>query len=267
MTTSEAEPDLLVDRAGPIATVTFNRPTVRNALSQAMLDGLQAFFGQAGDDADLRVVVLRGAGGRAFSAGSDFADLRAAQDRGIVPSTPDDPFELALAALSACPLPVIAMIEGFAVGGGCALAAACDIRLAGQSARLGMPPAKLGILYSQHELGPFLDLIGPGRTKLLFYSARLFEAERAFQLGLVDDVLPDDQLESATYALADEIARNAPLTVRNTKRVIRHLARRRLAPDELAEIEALVRATQASDDFQEGQRAVLEKRTPRFSGR
>jgi enoyl-CoA hydratase/carnithine racemase len=213
------------------------------------------------------VVVLRGAGGRAFSSGSDFADLRLALERGIMPSSPNDPFEHALAAVADCPLPVIALIEGYAVGGGCALATACDLRIAGQSARLGMPPARLGLLYSQNELRPFLDLIGPGRTKLLFYSGRLFEAEAALRFGLVDEVRPDHEVEAYAYALAEEIAANAPLSVRNTKRLIRHLTARPLGPAELREIAALIRQTQTSEDFAEGQRAVLEKRPPRFQGR
>ena len=260
------EPELLVEQRGAIATVTFNRPAQRNALSQGMLDGLRDAFRSFAPEGDLRVVVLRGAGGKAFSSGSDFADLRRAQERGILPSGPDDPFEHALAAVAECPLPVIALIQGYAVGGGCALATACDIRIAGQGARLGMPPARLGILYSQNELRPFLDLIGPGRTKLLFFSARLFDAEAALRFGLVDEVVPDDEVEAHTYALADEIAANAPLTVRNTKRVIRHLTARPLAEAEAAEVAALLRQTQTSEDFQEGQRAVLEKRPPRFRG-
>src|SRR5215212_334590 len=109
------EPELLVERRGAIATVTFNRPPQRNALSQAMLDGLREAFTGFGAEPGLRAVVLRGAGGRAFSSGSDFADLRRAQDRGIMPSGPDDPFEHALAAVVDCPLPVIALVEGFAV--------------------------------------------------------------------------------------------------------------------------------------------------------
>lgn len=261
-----SEPELLIARRGPVATFVFNRPARRNALSLGILEGLRRAFAEAETEPAPRVIVLRGAGGRAFSAGSDFGDLRRAQERGILPSGPDDPFEHALAALAACPLPVIALIQGFAVGGGCALAAACDIRIAGESARLGMPPAKLGLLYSQHELQPLLDLLGPGRTKLLFFSGRLFPARAAFHFGLVDEVFPDDRVEAHASALADEIAANAPLSIRNTKRVLRHLTRRPLGETELAEIADLVRQTQASEDFREGQRAVLEKRPPRFRG-
>ena len=262
-----AEAELLVEQRGPIASVVFNRPAQRNALTGAMLEALKRFLLERASDTSLRVVVLRGAGGKAFSSGSDFTDLRRAQDRGVVPSSPDDPFEHTLRALVEFPLPLIALIRGFAVGGGCALAAACDIRIAAESSRLGMPPAKLGLLYSQNELRPFLDLIGPGRTKLLFYSGRLFSATEALGFGLVDEVVPDEQVEAHTYQLAEEIANNAPLSVKNTKRVLNILTRLSLDAADLDEIEKLVRATQASQDLQEGQRAFLEKRRPRFVGR
>src|SRR5215210_7544328 len=137
-----AESELLIERQGAITTVTFNRPSQRNALTLGMLDGLQRFFTEVDNERQTRAVVLRGAGGKAFSAGSDFGDLRLIQERGIVPSTAEDPFDQAFRALLACPLPVITLIEGFAVGGGCALAVGCDIRIAGSGARLGMPPAK-----------------------------------------------------------------------------------------------------------------------------
>jgi enoyl-CoA hydratase len=262
-----SESELLIERQGPIASLTFNRPAQRNALTLGMLEGLKRFFDAAATQSELRAVILRGAGGQAFSSGSDFAELSRALERGILPSAPDDPFEHALAALVDCPLPVVAGIQGFAVGGGCALAAGCDIRIAGESARLGMPPAKLGLLYSDRELRPFLDLIGPGRTKLLFFSGRLFSAADALRFGLVDEVVADDQVDGYAYRLADEIAANAPLTIRNTKRILRHLTRRSLSEAEQAEIAQLLRETQTSADFDEGQRAVLEKRKPRFKGR
>jgi enoyl-CoA hydratase/carnithine racemase len=232
-----------------------------------MLEGVKDTFTRLNAEQDVRVVVLRGAGGKAFSSGSDLTGLRQAVQRGVIPSSPDDPFEHALAAVTACPLPVIALIQGFALGGGCALATACDIRIAGESSRLGMPPAKLGLLYSQNELRPFLDLIGPGRTKLLFFSGRMFRAEAALRFGLVDEVLPDEEVEHYAYALASEIATNAPLTVRNTKRIIRHLTAQSLGAPALAEITELIRQTQHSRDFQEGVAAVLEKRRPTFRGR
>ena len=254
---------LIVDSRGPIRTITFNRPEQRNALPPAGWLRLRDVLAEIARDPAARVIVLRGAGGRAFSTGYDIAALRSLEEQGIVLSTPEDPFEVALAQLVEHPLPVIAMVEGFAVGGGCTLAVGCDLRLAGTSARLGMPPAKLGLLYSPTELKPFLDLVGPARTKQLFYSGRIIRAQEAFDLGLVERVLPDEELEAYTYALAEEIASNAPLSVQGTKRVLREISGR---AEWSGELDALIRQVNTSADLQEGMRAFLEKRRPEFRG-
>ena len=254
---------LVVDSRGPIRTITFNRPDQRNALPPAGWLRLRDVLAEIARDPAARVIVLRGARGRAFSTGYDIAALRSLDEQGIVLSTPEDPFEVALAQLVEHPLPVIAMVEGFAVGGGCTLAVGCDLRLAGTSARLGMPPAKLGLLYSPTELKPFLDLVGPARTKLLFYSGRIIRAQEAFDLGLVERVLPDEELEAYTYALAEEIASNAPLSVQGTKRVLREISGR---AEWSGELDALIRQVNTSADLQEGMRAFLEKRRPEFRG-
>lgn len=256
-----------LEERGPIRTVTFNRPDQRNALLPDEWLRLRDVLAAIADDAEARVVVLRGAGRRAFSSGYDIGALRQLEERGIVLSTPDDPFEIALAAVVEHPLPIIAMVEGFAVGGGCTLAAGCDLRLAAASARFAMPPARLGVLYSASELAPFLRLLGPGRTKLLFYSGRIIGAERAQTLGLVEEVLPDDELQSYTYELADEIAANAPLSVRGTKRILGALDGGTLPSEAAEEIAHTIRRANTSADLREGIQAFLEKRKPRFSGR
>ena len=258
---------LLVESRGPIRTITFNRPEQRNALPPDEWLRLRDLLGEIAEDGAARVVVLRGAGGRAFSSGYDIRALRQLEERGIVLSTPEDPFEVALAAVVEHPLPIIAMIAGFAVGGGCTLAAGCDLRLAGASARFGMPPAKLGVLYSASELKPFLDLLGPGRTRLLFYSGRIVDAPRARELGLVEEVLPDDGLEAYTYALAEEIAQNAPLSVQGTKRILGRMAGAAVPPAAAEEIAATIRRVNTSADLREGMQAFLEKRRPEFHGR
>lgn len=256
---------LLAESRGPIRTLTMNRPQQRNALPPDDWLALRELLGEIAADRDARVVVLRGAGGRAFSSGYDIGALEQLRERGIVLSTPEDPFELALTAVVEHPLPIIAMIDGVAVGGGCTLAAGCDLRLASESARFGMPPAKLGVVYSPTELRPFLDLLGPGRTKLLFYSGRIIGAPRASELGLVEEVLPDDELEAYTYALAEEIAANAPLSVRGTKRILRGMAAGGSTASD-AEIGETIRVANTSADLQEGMQAFLEKRRPQFRG-
>lgn len=257
---------LLLEARGPLRIVTINRPEQRNALKPAEWLALRDLLTEIAADRAARVVIIRGAGGRAFSSGYDIGALRELTDQGIVLSTPGDPFEAALAAVVEHPLPIIAMVNGYAVGGGCTLAAGCDTRIVGASARFGMPPAKLGLVYSATELRPFVDLIGPARTKWMFFSGRLIDAAKALQIGLVDEVLPDDELESYTVALAEEIATNAPLSVQGTKRIVREM-RGSAAPDEAAaRIDAEIQRVNRSADLAEGMRAFLEKRKPEFRG-
>lgn len=257
---------VLVESRGAVRTITLNRPEQRNALPPAEWLRLGTVLNEIAADREARVVVIRGAGTRAFSSGYDIGALRELVEQGIVLSTPDDPFEVALAAVVRHPLPVIAMVGGFAIGGGCTLAAGCDVRIAAASARFGMPPAKLGLVYSATELRPFLDLIGPARTKLLFFSGRIINAQRALEIGLADEVVPDDELEVFVDALADEIAANAPLSVQGTKLILREMAGS-AAPDEAAErIAATIQRVNTGDDLAEGMQAFLEKRRPVFRG-
>jgi enoyl-CoA hydratase/carnithine racemase len=259
--------DLLhVEARGPIRTITINRPDQRNSLPPAEWLRLRDGLAEIAADASARVIVLRGAGGRAFSSGYDINALHELEDQGIVLSTPDDPFEVVLAAIVEHPLPVIAMVGGYAVGGGCTLAAGCDVRIAGASSRFGMPPAKLGLVYSATELRPFVDLIGPARTKWMFFSGRLIDARTAYSIGLVDEVLPDEDLETYTYALAEEIAANAPLSVQGTKRIVRAMGGLAAPADAVELIAAEIQRVNRSADLAEGMRAFQEKRKPQFWG-
>ena len=257
---------LLVEARGAIRTIVLNRPEQRNALPPAEWLRLADILAEIAADPAARVIVIRGAGGRAFSSGYDINALRELDEQGIVLSTPRDPFEVALAAVVEHPLPIVAMVNGFAVGGGCTLAAGCDVRLAAASARFGMPPAKLGLVYSPTELRPFVQLLGVGRTKLMFYSGRIIPALKAYELGLIEEVVPDDKLEAATYALAEDIAANAPLSVRGTKQILRAMHGPAAPTEASTDLAALIERVNTSADLAEGKRAFFEKRSPEFRG-
>jgi enoyl-CoA hydratase/carnithine racemase len=257
---------ILLASRGAVRTITLNRPDQRNALPPAEWLRLRDVLETVAADREARVVVITGAGTRAFSSGYDIGALRELDEQGVVLSTPDDPFEVALAAVVEHPLPIIAMVGGYAIGGGCTLGAGCDVRIAAASARFGLPPAKLGLVYSATELRPFVDLIGPARTKLLFFSGRIVSAQYAYEIGLVDQVVPDSGLEATVDALADEIVANAPLSVQGTKEIVRAM-RGSAAPADAAErIAAIVQRVNTSGDLSEGMQAFLEKRRPVFRG-
>jgi enoyl-CoA hydratase/carnithine racemase len=258
--------ELHVDRpADGVLRLTISHPGKRNALDQAILDGIVAALAGAGA---ARAVVLTGAHGM-FSSGYDIGDL------------PDDvfaeeaerlvahPFTEALAALDACEVPTLAALPGHAIGGGLELALACDLRLAADGILLGMPPARLGLVYSHTGLRRFLQAIGAPRTRQLFLTGRNVDARTALAWGLVNDVVGAADLEDAALDLAEDMAANAPLSVRGTKRVLRELldADARLDADVERELMALRERSFHSEDLREGVRAFGEKRPARWKGR
>jgi enoyl-CoA hydratase/carnithine racemase len=256
---------LLQDRpADGILRLTISNPAKRNALDQAILDGIATAL----DGVDARCVVLTGADGM-FSSGYDIGDI------------PDDvfaveaerlvahPFTEALEALDACDVPTVAALSGPTIGGGLELALACDLRIAADGVLLGMPPAKLGLVYSHTGLRRFIDAIGVPRTRELFLVGRNVDARTALAWGMVNDVVGPADLEEATLGWATELAGNAPLSTSGNKRVIRELLRAQgpLDPEIERELVELRRACFASDDLREGVRAFGEKRPARWKGR
>jgi enoyl-CoA hydratase/carnithine racemase len=259
MTTSE----VLVGREGAIATVTLNRPEKRNAITAPMLDGLRAAFRGVAADADVRVVILRG-NGRAFCAGLDLKEMGLARKPDGSVEFPE--IEDALHELERCPVPTVAAMQGDAIAGGLELALHCDLRVAGAGARMGMPLARIGLVVPFALTQKLLDTVGTVRTREMLFTGALLDAPAAREAGLVNRVVPDDQLEVATRALADEIAANAPLSLRAMKAAI-HEANAYRPRTPSPEVAALAAATRKSEDLQEGLRAVFEKRRARFSGR
>lgn len=262
---NHTQAEVRVERDGPIAFVIADNAARMNAFTAAMWRALPACIAAAEADSDVRVIVLRGAGSRAFSAGADISEFDGART-GDAAKAYDALNHNAFAAIMQTRKPVIAMIHGFCLGGGLGIAACADLRLADDTAQFAIPAAKLGLGYNPRWVGPLLALATPSRIKELLFTGRRFNAVDALAMGLVDRVVPPDELEATVRALAAEIAANAPLTIAAAKETIDELTRHPAAPD-LARLDAGIQACFDSDDYAEGRRAFIEKRKPQFTGR
>ena len=253
------------DRAS-VRVITLDNLRKRNALDFASLAEITAACAAAARDG-VRCLVFRGAGDTAFCSGFDIAAIPVGPHEG---DRPDLAVERTMEAVEAVPCPTIAFLNGSAFGAGGELAATCDLRVARPGVAIGMPPAKLGVVYAPAGLRRFLHLVGPSRAREMFVTGRPVEADEALAIGLVDRVVPVDEAEEATLALAGEIARNAPLAVQGMKRILRLLdaaAERGFTDAERDEVALLRRRAFQSDDVREGREAFLEKRPPRFTGK
>ena len=257
---------LLVDEPAPdVVRLTISNPDKRGALDHAILDAFTSTLA----DLDARCLIVTGEK-TTFSAGYDLGDLRGGgrfadeADRLVA-----NPFAAALDALEAYPYPTLAALNGHAIGGGLELALACDLRIAAGTIALGMPPAKLGLIYSHTGIRKFIDTIGAPRTRELFLVGRRIDARTAREWGLVNALAEDGRLADEALDLAKEIAANAPLAQRGNKRVIGAVlsARGEMDAEVERELIELRRACFASEDFREGVRAFAEKRPPRWQGR
>ena len=254
---------VLVTRDGPIVTVTFNRPEARNAMTWGMYQRLYEACEEVDADDAVRVLVLKGAGGKAFVAGTDisqFTKFESGED-GLRYERDGDQRSGRIARVRK---PVIAQIQGFAVGGGFGIAAGADVRIATPDARFGAPIARtLGNCLSMKAYARYMDLLGPSRLKELILTARLMPADEALAAGFVHEIVPAGQIEARVREVAEKIASHAPITLWVTKEAVRRIQESRPLPDG----DDLIAATYASADFREGVRAFLEKRPPRWTGK
>ena len=265
---ADAEPsdDLLYEVADGVARVTFNRPRARNAMLFGMYERLAAICGEVGDDPSIRVLVLTGAGDKAFASGTDISQFRAFEG-------PQDALDYearidrVLGALERVPVPTIAAIAGACTGGGAGMAACCDLRIAAANMRFGFPIARtLGNCLSMSNYARLNALLGPARAKEMIFTARLIEADEARAIGLVSEVLPDaEALRARATELARLVAGHAPLTLRATKEAFRRIKQRTLAED--GADKDLILSCYTSEDFREGMDAFLNKRPPAWRGR
>jgi enoyl-CoA hydratase len=261
------ETDKMLSRKdGHVGMVIFNNPQRRNAVSLEMWEATARIIGTFRDDPEIRVMVLTGAGDKAFVSGADisrFEDERASEE---AIARYNQAVERANAALSDFPKPTIAMIRGYCLGGGVGLALSCDLRICSDDARFAVPAARLGVGYAYYGLKKLVDVVGPSFAKEIFYTARQFDAEEARAMGLVNRVVPADELEPYVTKYAAMISENAPLTIATTKFIVGEIVKDESQRD-LGKCAALVTRCFESQDYVEGRRAFMEKRKPAFAGR
>jgi enoyl-CoA hydratase/carnithine racemase len=257
---------ILADVEDGIGWLTFNQPEKRNAMSMEMWQGVADAFESFQADPEVRVVVMRGAGGKAFVSGADISEFDANRANAEQKAHYNAVTSQGKHWLGNIEKPLVAMIQGFCIGGGLAVALNADIRIATEGSKFGIPAAKLGLGYDFPGLSTLARLVGPTVARDILFSARFLSADEALRVGLINRVVPEAELESEVRDYCALIAQNAPLTVKAAKAALKEWER---DPDDrdLAKIDQLVNACFDSEDYKEGRRAFAEKRAPRFQGR
>lgn len=259
-------PRMIAEKSGPIGRIVFNKPERHNATSSDMWEAMPVILDDFEKDPEIRVVVVTGAGDKAFVSGADISEFETARSTPEQVARYDKIGELANARLTKCSKPTIARIRGYCVGGGLAVALTCDIRIASEKSSFAVPAAKLGLGYRAAGIQTLMNLVGPAYAKEIFYTARMFSPQEALQMGLVNRVVPDAELDSYVDDYCRRIGENAPLTMHAVKRTVEELTRLDGKPD-FDRSTALVKECFASEDYIEGRRAFMEKRKPAFKGR
>jgi enoyl-CoA hydratase len=250
---------------GGVGWMIFNNPERHNAISLEMWEAALEIMAAFSANPAVRVMVVTGAGGKAFASGADISKFKDERQEAAALAHYQATTQKAYAAIQGMAIPTIAMVRGYCIGGGTAVAVCCDLRVCTENAKFGIPAAKLGLGYGLQRAQPLVDLVGPAFAKEMFFTGRQFDAREAERMGLVNRVVADDQLEATVEELARTIAENAPLTVRTAKLVVGELLKDARDRD-VAATERAVDACFKSNDYKEGQAAFAEKRKPRFTG-
>ena len=260
---------LIKEITNNVGILKLNRPERRNALSHDLLVQMHLTLKNWAENDLVRVVVITGNSAKAFSAGYDIPTIPTqASDKATEFLNGKNPLELAFNSVRNFPYPVIAMVNGYCFGAGLNLSMCCDIRIGADHIKMGMPPAKLGLVYHPEGLSQFVEVIGMAKTREIFFTGRTYTGKEAKEIGLIDHLVPGDKLYKTVYAMADEISKNAPLSLKGTKKILNMIGKYSLIGSEyLNDAQALVVEAFNSNDVKEGQTAFIEKRKPVFTGK
>ena len=257
---------IIAEKDDHIGWLTFNQPEKRNAVSLEMWQAVPTVLADFEADPAIRVIVLKGAGNRAFVAGADISEFESVRDSAKNVEYYNQQSSLANKTLCTTNKPTIAMIRGVCVGGGVGITLNCDLRIASEDARFSVPAAKLGLGYGYGGLKQLVDMVGPAYAKEIFFTARLFSANEALAMGLINRVIPTNLLEAYVRDYCQTIAQNAPMTINAVKKIIAQIIDHD-TPTDHEYCARLVQACFDSEDYIEGRRAFMEKRKPIFKGR
>jgi len=257
---------MIAERDGAVGIMTFNNPASHNAVKLEMWEAIPEILDYFEDDSEIRVIVLRGAGEKAFISGADISEFEQNRSSPQAVKRYEDAADGAMARLATAKRPTICAIRGYCIGGGLGIALACDMRIATDNSRFGVPAAKLGVGYRLAGLRKLVDVVGPSFAKEIFFTARQFDAEEAREMGLINRVTGIDELETFVGTYCDTIAVNAPITIDSVKRIIGEIIKGEGDADAVL-CERLVQDCFASADYEEGRTAFMEKRKPVFKGR